>query len=161
MEGLWSKNGIVRVKVTVHASVFTNRLQELVKKHARTLCATEVIYTCFPSAFQQPIFKVKFTSTWNFLLEYVLQPLKYRACISLIQAFMYTQKYASFMAPFPPPLISPPLKSWWRILQSIEVMSGGNPCWVVDQNRSQQNSESKYLIVIQTFSHHCINSLWV
>ena len=71
----------------------------------------EVIYTCFPSAFQKPIFKVKFTSTWNFLLEYVLQSLKYRAGISLIQAFMYTQKYASFMDSLPPSAyLSPPLK---------------------------------------------------
>ena len=33
---------------------FTNKLQELVKKHVRILCAAEAIYTCFPSAFQEP-----------------------------------------------------------------------------------------------------------
>ena len=54
---------------------------------------------------------VKFTSIWNFLLEYTLKPLEYRACISPMQAPKYTQNMSNLRTFLTPPLIPLPLKS--------------------------------------------------
>ena len=73
------------------------------EKHVRTLCAAEVIFICFPSAFQQPFFRGKFYIHMKFSFGIrVKTALKCRACISPIQAPKYTQKYALFMnSPLP------------------------------------------------------------
>ena len=53
----------------VHASLFTKRLRELVKKHVGTLCIAEVVFHMLSKCFSAVFFKVNFTYIRNFPLE--------------------------------------------------------------------------------------------
>ena len=58
----------------VHASLFTKRLRELVKKHVGTLCIAEVVFHMLSKCFSAVFFKVNFTFIRNFPLEYAFFP---------------------------------------------------------------------------------------